>query len=631
MSELASESRVQRDTNTAVRSAVPVEPGGGAAPPAGRRRWIGDLARLVAVTVFAAGLGLLTADDGFLLRLVTSSAILYVLVAAYNVIFGYAGLFNLAHVAIYGVAGYAAVIAEARLGLSFWLSLPVAVVVALVASLIVAFPTSRLGGAFFALGTLAFAVGVEEVTVGWSDLTGGANGFLGIAPPTVAGVDLFSGELPFYWLVAIIAVVCFELFYRFGRSRVARELIAVRESVVAAQACGIDPWRRRLLAFAVSGAFAGLAGTLVAHQMLFLSPESSSLHVMINVLIVLLIGGGGTRLGPVIGVLALVAIQEVGERLGDMSNLLFGVVIIAIFVLAPRGLVGLGSQVAARLPERLRRGARRGPVVLHAAVALPDPEIGAAERALEVRGVDLAFAGVTALREVGFAVRRGEVLGLIGPNGAGKTSVVNVVSGIVAPQAGSVLLGGDDLIGLTPHAVARRGVVRTFQRAQIVAEMDLVTNVMLGRGGAGRSRLAGQLLDLPRSRRDDEEAYHHCLGLLELVGVAHHAHDTARDLPYGVLRRAEIARAMALDPAFLLLDEPGAGLSSFERDEIATAIRAAVGRGVGCLLIDHNVSFVSSLCQDLVVLAGGEVIAAGDAATVLAHGAVVEAYLGKGR
>ena len=608
-----------------------MDPGPRPAPPARRRRWVGDLARPVAVIVFAVGLGLFTADDGFLLRLVTSSAILYVLVAAYNVIFGYAGLFNLAHVAIYGLAGYAAVIAEARLDLSFWASLPLAVVVALVASLIVAIPTSRLGGAFFALGTLAFAVGVAEVTVGWSDLTGGANGFLGIAPPTIAGVDLLGGELPFYWLVAIIAVVCFEIFYRFGQSRVARELIAVRESVVAAQASGIDPWRRRMLAFAVSGAFAGLAGTLVAHQMLFLSPESSSLHVMINVLIVLLIGGGGTRLGPVIGVLALVAIQETGERLGDMSNLLFGVAIIAIFVLAPRGLVGLGSQAVARLPERWRRRVQRRPDVPHAVVSLPDPEAGAADRVLEVHGVELAFAGVTALRGVGLTVRCGEVLGLIGPNGAGKTSVVNVASGIVRPQAGRVLLDGEDLIGLTPHAVARRGVVRTFQRAQMVPEMDLVTNVMLGRGRAGRSRLVEQMLDLPRSRRDDEEAYHHCLGLLELVGVQQHAHDTARDLPYGVLRRAEIARAMALDPAFLLLDEPGAGLSSFERDEIATAIRAAVGRGVGCLLIDHNVAFVSSLCQNLVVLAGGEVIAAGDTSTVLAHGAVVEAYLGKGR
>ena len=593
-----------------------------------RRRWVADLARLAAAAAFAVGLGLMTADNGFWIRIVTSSAILYVLVAAYNVIFGYAGLFNLAHVAICGVGAYASVIAESRLGVSFWVSLSMAMGAALIASLLVAVPTSRLGGAFFALGTLAFAVAAGEVTVGWSEMTGGANGFLGIAPPSIGETFLFGGELPFYWLAAAIAVISFELFFRFGQSRVARELVAVRESVVAAQTVGINPWRRRMLAFAISGTFAGLAGSLIAHQMLFISPESFSLHVMINVLIVVLIGGAGTRLGPAIGVVALVAIQEAGERVGDMSNLLFGVAIIVIFAFAPRGLVGVGRSLLNRLPadSRLRR-LRVKPVPFEVA-ALPEPEVGAAPRRLEVRDVDLSFAGVVALRSVALTVTSGEVLGLIGPNGAGKTSIVNVVSGLVHPQAGSVRLDDEELLGVAPHEVARRGVVRTFQSARLISEFDLITNVMLGRGAAARSTLVEQMLDLPRSRRDDEEAYHHGLGLLELVGVREHAHETAGDLPYGVLRRAEIARALAGDPAFLLLDEPGAGLSNYERDEIAEAIRATATRGVGCLLIDHNVQFVSALCARLVVFAGGAVIAEGDADEVLAHNAVIEAYLG---
>lgn len=593
-----------------------------------RRRWVADAGRPLAAATFAVGLGLVTAGNGFWLTVATSSAILYVLVAAYNVIFGYAGLFNLAHIAMYGVGAYASVLIEAEWGVSFWVSVPLAMLVAMIASLIVAVPTSRLGGAFFALGTLAFAVAATEVLVGWDSLTGGANGFLGIAPPMVGGTALFAGELPFYWLVAAVAVVCFEIFYRFGDSRVARELVAVRESVVAAQTVGIDPWRRRLLAFVVSGTFAGMAGALVAHQMLFLSPESFSLHVMINVLIVLLIGGAGTRLGPVIGVVALVVIQETGELVGDMSNLIFGAAMIAIFAFAPRGLVGVGRSVVDKLPTDswVRRLGRR-PVPFEVA-ALPQPAIGAEPRHLDVADVGLAFAGVKALQGVGLSVRSGEVLGLIGPNGAGKTSVVNVISGLVRPQSGSVRLDGDELVGLSPHAIARRGVVRTFQSAQMIGEFDLVTNVMLGRGQAAGSTLVEQMLDLPRSRRDDDEAYHHALGLLELVGVREHAHDTAADLPYGVVRRAEIARALASEPAFLLLDEPGAGLSNYERDEISAAIRAAVGRGVGCLLIDHNVQFVSSLCANLVVFASGRVIAEGPCEAVLSDAAVIESYLG---
>jgi ABC-type branched-subunit amino acid transport system ATPase component len=136
------------------------------------------------------------------------------------------------------------------------------------------------------------------------------------------------------------------------------------------------------------------------------------------------------------------------------------------------------------------------------------------------------------------------------------------------------------------------------------------------------------VLDLPRSRRDDDEAFEFGLGLLELLGVRDHALTVAEDLPYGVLRRAEIARAMALEPAFLLLDEPGAGLSAYERDEIATGIRAVAGRGVGVLLIDHNVQFVASVCQRLIVLAGGQVLTEGETSATLAHRDVVAAYLG---
>lgn len=597
--------------------------------PERSRRWRQDLVRLTAAAAVMVGLGLAAAGNGFYIRILCSAAIFYILVGAYNVIFGYAGLFNLAHVAIYGVGGYASVILETRYGMSFWLALLIAVALSTLLSLVVAFPTSRLGGAFFALGTLAFAVASQEVTVGWAEVTGGANGFLGIIPPHVGDTFLIGGTIDYYWLVGPIAVVCFEVFFRIGSSPVARRLTALRESVVATQAVGIDPWRQRIVAFAVSGLFAGLAGVLVAHQLLFISPESFSLHVMINVLIVLLIGGAGTQLGPIIGVVALVVIQESGARLGDASNLLFGAAIVAIFAFAPGGLVGLGRRALELVPEGRRPALLRARGRLATShVTLPDPDIGATPRVLAIQDLELSFSGVRALRGVSFELRSGEVLGLIGPNGAGKTSVVNVASGLVRAQGGSVTLDGEELRGLSPHVIARRGLVRTFQSARVIPDFDLVTNVMLGRDGAAQATLPEQLLDLPRSRRDDDDAYARALGLLELVGVVEHAHHRARDLPYGVLRRAEIARAMALDPAFLMLDEPGAGLSSYEREQIAAAIRAAAGRGVGCLLIDHNVEFVSSVCPRMVVLANGEILASGDTAVVLAHKDVVSAYLG---
>lgn len=584
-----------------------------------------DLARLGGAALVAVVLGLVAGDNAFWIRLLTSAAILYILVGAYNIIFGHAGLFSLAHVVLYSLGGYGSVILEDRAGMSFWVAVPVAMVGTTVVAVLLAYPTARLGGAFFALGTLALAVGAQELTTGWTDVTGGAQGYLGINPPEFFGRMLIGGTLDYYWLVAPLAVICFELFYRSSASSITRRMVALRESTVATEAAGIDPRRVRVTAFGMSGFFAGLAGALFAHRQLFISPESFGLHIMVQTLIVLLIGGAGTRLGPVIGVVALIAIQEGGEQLGSASNLLFGAAIIVIIAFAPGGLVGIGSLAIRRQVERRRRDDR----ALAVRVQLPDPHVQeSSPRVLSVTGVELSFAGLKAIDGVDLAVRSGEVLGLIGPNGAGKTSVVNVISARVRPSAGDVQLDGESLVGLQPYEIARRGVVRTFQTARLIPNFDLVTNVMLGRVTHARASLLGEIVHSPRSRRDDDEAYAFALGLLELMGVHEHAHTRAADLPYGVLRRAEIARAMALEPSFLLLDEPGAGLSRGERDEIAEAIRKVAERGVGVILIDHNVQFVASVCRRLVVLSSGRILAEGPTEEVLERRDVVSAYLG---
>ena len=598
---------------------------------AGLRRSIGrtgpvqDIVRLLTAVAVIVVIGEVVSGNALWTRIATSAVILYILVGSYNIIFGYAGLLSLAHVAIAGVGGYASAILGTKLDLTFWVVLPLAAVISMAVALLLAYPTTRLGGVFFALGTLVFAEAASEIEYSWTALTGGAQGVLGIDPPEFAGEYLFGGDPGYYWLAAILALLSFEVFFRISRSSVARRMVALRESLVATQAVGVNPRGVRILAFGVSGLFAGVAGVLLTHLTLYISPETFSLDIMIQALIVLLLGGSGTLLGPILGVIALVAIQESGELIGSASYLLFGVAVIAIIAFAPNGLVG----VAGRLRKRWRRGKTAQRTVMpKVKIQLPSEQQGKPPVDLVVQGVSVEFAGVKALKNVSLSLRTGEVLGLIGPNGAGKTSVVNVVSGLVHPSAGSVTFGEEALLGRRPYEIARMGVVRTFQKAQLIPSLDLITNVMLGRNSYGRSRMIEQVLHLPRSRRDDREAHDMALGLLELMDIQEHATTVTADLPYGIVRRAEIARALALEPAFLLLDEPGAGLSSYERDEIAQAINAVAKRGVGCLLIDHNVEFVASVCQRLVVLANGEVLVEGETTTVLRHEGFVEAYLG---
>jgi branched-chain amino acid transport system permease protein len=590
---------------------------------------------IVAVVV----VGLSVQNNGFWLLVASTAAIAYIFTGSFNVIFGSAGLFCLSHASVYGVGAYTSVVLESTYGWSFLPATAVAVLAACVTGLLVAVPTARLEGVFLALGTLAFAVAASTVFVNWTEVTGGAQGFLGIVPPTVAGRDLIGGTIDYYWLVGACAVASFLVLRQLSRSSIGRQFVAIRESELASQAAGINPVRARMLAFAVSGAFAGFAGVLTAHLTLFISPESFALHAMIQVLIVTLIGGAGYLYGPVIGVAALVGINQFTQQSGDGGPLIFGAAVILIISFAPTGLMGLLERARNRwLPGRVPGGAgtaitssTQTPDVVDTAVA--EQVLSTQDRppagALRVEGVSQRFAGVLALDDVSLHIEPGEVVGLIGPNGAGKTTLVNAITGRVRPTDGTIRLGDQSLVGLKPFEVARRGVTRTFQTTHLIPTFDLLTNVLIARDGLVRASLAERLLHVGRSRRGEIAGRRTARELLRLVGVGAHEGRRAEDTPYGILRRSEIARAMALEPSYLLLDEPGAGLSAYERDEVVEAIRAVADAGVGCLLIDHNVQFVAQACDRLVVLANGSVLTAGPTDEVLAHPDVMEAYLGK--
>jgi ABC-type branched-subunit amino acid transport system ATPase component len=249
--------------------------------------------------------------------------------------------------------------------------------------------------------------------------------------------------------------------------------------------------------------------------------------------------------------------------------------------------------------------------------------------ALRLEGVERAFGGVRAVDGASFAVRPGEVHGLIGPNGAGKTSVLNLVSGLLAPSGGRILLEDRPIHGLPPHRVAALGVARTFQSIRLFPELSARDNVVVGmhlrRRGAS---LAARLLVLPSSRAEERAAREEAAALLGQVGLADRIHDPARQLSYGEQRRVEIARALASGPRLLLLDEPTAGMNPSEVEAVAVLIRRAAEGGRSVLLVEHNVRLVMEVCDRITVLDFGKVIAEGTPAEVARHPDVIAAYLG---
>lgn len=251
-----------------------------------------------------------------------------------------------------------------------------------------------------------------------------------------------------------------------------------------------------------------------------------------------------------------------------------------------------------------------------------------AETELNIAAVTKRFGGLLAVSNVSFAVRGGRIHGLIGPNGAGKSTMISLISGALRPDSGQITFDGHDLRRLDPAAIARLGVARTFQQAAPLLGLSVLENVNAGMHLHYRSGIASILLRLPRMRREAGALLAASRELLERVGLTAEAEAQAGTLTFGKLRFLEIARAMAMRPHIMLLDEPAAGLNQSESERLAGILRGLRDEGIGMLLVDHDVPFVFELCDEVTVMDSGSVIARGDPGSVYADPIVREAYLG---
>ncbi len=249
---------------------------------------------------------------------------------------------------------------------------------------------------------------------------------------------------------------------------------------------------------------------------------------------------------------------------------------------------------------------------------------------LSVQGITQVFGGITALGDVSFSVREGEIKGVIGPNGAGKTTLFNIITGVYRQTAGDVFLEDEKVSFLPPERLARRRMVRTFQNVELFGKMTVLENVMVGLHTKSRSGILSCALKLPGHLREERRVREQAMAWLEFTGIAGHAADTAENLPFGKGRLLEIARAMALEPKIILLDEPAAGLNSRETADLGQLIQKIRSSGVTVVLVEHDMDLVMDICDSILVLNLGRKLAEGTPREIQENPEVITAYLGEG-
>jgi branched-chain amino acid transport system ATP-binding protein len=549
---------------------------------------------------------------------------IYALVALGVVLLtGVGGLTSFGQAAFVGIGAYATAWLTTAEGASPWLGLLFALALTGVVAASLGAITLRLGGHFLPLGTIAWGLSIYFL-FGNLETLGRNNGITGVPPITIGPISLAPNDAIYYLIWGVLAAAT-VLIANLLDSREGRAIRSLRGGAVMVESLGISVFRIRLVIFVLAALLAGLSGWLYAHMSRYVSPAPFDLRMGIQYLFMAILGGSGHILGAVVGAALLTllqnGLQDLLPHFAENGQQLEVIVFAIIYVLAlqfARG--GVMPFVLRYLPKPVRQAP---------AVAEPLPR-----RAMPHAGIPLLtvqdllkrFGGLEAVSRVGFEVRAGEIVGLIGPNGAGKSTVFNLITGALRSDAGSIVFLGQDITHAGQRRIAKAGIARTFQHVKLRASMTLIDNVLLGTYLRTRSGFLASALRLDRA--EEARARAEALAQLKRVGLGEQAFDQAGNLPLGRQRILEVARALAADPALIILDEPAAGLSRPEKLGLAGLLRGLRKEGVTVLLVEHDVEFVMGLVDRIVVMDFGSKLVEGVPAAVRADPRVQEAYLG---
>jgi len=563
----------------------------------------------------------------FQLFLLTEILIFALFALAVNLLFGYTGLLSFGHAAFFGVGGYVTALLLVR---AHWALLPAllaGVLAATAAAALIGFLCVRRDEIYFSMLTLAFGMALYTIAFAWRAFTNGSDGITAVRTPAVrlGGLTLdFSTRNTYYYLVVAAFAGTALLLWRIIRSPFGETLAALRENRERMAFAGVNVRAQQLAAFVVSGLVAGLAGALFTPFERVASPTilywtHSAAPVLMTIL-----GGAQAFLGPVLGAGVYIYLENLVTARTQYWNFFFGIILLTLVLGFRGGILGFLQETLSARGRRPAPAPGEAPRLGRPPLPRPAPQAPEREVVLDVRDLHKRFGALRAVDGVSVQLRRGEIVALIGPNGAGKTTFYNVVTGRLRADRGSVRFAGQELVGLPPHAIARRGLVRSFQVTNIFAGLTALQNVR-----AALTARKRRTYDWWQPVDGDAELNQEARTLLERVGLTPVADRLVRTLSHGDRRIVEFALVLALDPAVILFDEPTAGLNPEDSQRVVALIRELQAEtGKTFLITEHDLAVVFSLAERILVMHQGRLLAQGTPAQVQDDREVRQAYLG---
>lgn len=549
-----------------------------------------------------------------------SVAICYIMaVIGLNIAFGYAGQLVLGHSVIMAAAAYVVAMLSVHAGWGATLAAPLAVLLGTLAGLVMMLAGLRVRGWYLALITLFAVLVLPKLVHYFEEWTGGEFGITGIKAFDPFGIA-FDG-VALYETVIVCLVLVWIGTGNFVNSSWGLRMRALRDAERAADAVGIDLSRTKLVVYIVSSVPAAVAGMLLAYTEQFVNGDSFGIGLALMLLTGMVLGGLGKKWGPIFGMVPLVAFSFWVGPFSQYNPLIFGIGLMVFAVMFTDGFAPVFTALARRIglvapadgaEAHFTDDAGQSPGTAESAGALFTPApAGNADgdaMAVQAEGISKAFGGVQALDNIDFRLKRGQLCGIVGPNGSGKSTFLNAISGFIAPDAGRIRIEGRELDGLRPFEIARLGIGRTFQVPMLVEELSVRENVEIGLVGPEKCSAWGAVLRLPSLTAKARDRHRRAMQAIAVAGLPREiAESPVSDLPLGLKRVVEIARAIVSGPSLLLLDEPAAGLSDAERMELGRLLVRLKRTGMTVVVIEHNMQFVMTFCDEIAVLQNGRV------------------------